>query len=486
MFALKKRVKFSELSKNIGWGVLTSLIQNLFYSLFFIIIARKYDAKDFSNYIIANNLYGLTLSFASMGLNQWFLREIRICDDKILLTKKFLKIQLILGYIFYLFNIILCFLLYDQYILILIASILGLNIIIDNINNVFKYVNINESLQYKTFVFNSLEALIKLLFGISFFFMKIDIIWLVLIIVGIKGCAVFLFFKYGLAEKMKFREIVNMPLNFYEIKELISKNISFAIIGSLSVIFWNIGNIVVSKNLTNTEITFYEVIFKLFSLTQIIPVIFSITIFPQLVMYAKGNFNDLKKKIEQYSYIYIGYGVSIYIFIYSLADYIIPFLFGDNYAGSSTYAKEFFLTITIFPMVILQANIMIALKREKIDMWFNLTALILNLMFSLLGVMIYKNLSIINYSIFFSFLVFLILQDFYLAKKKLKNLRRITIEYGVYISVISFCIVSSMILELKYIFPLYVAMILISLLVFKTFFYQNNSLTIVPFINNES
>jgi hypothetical protein len=38
-------------------------------------MARSYETVEFSEYILANTLYGMILSFSSLGLSQWYIRE---------------------------------------------------------------------------------------------------------------------------------------------------------------------------------------------------------------------------------------------------------------------------------------------------------------------------------------------------------------------------------------------------------------------------
>ena len=87
--------------RNSTWGVSSSIIQNIFYSVFFLIVARKYGIEEFSSYVISNNIYGLMLSFSAMGLGQWFIRSMIQSEEKSII-EKFFKIQVILGIIFYL------------------------------------------------------------------------------------------------------------------------------------------------------------------------------------------------------------------------------------------------------------------------------------------------------------------------------------------------------------------------------------------------
>ncbi len=118
---------------------------------------------------------------------------------------------------------------------------------------------------------------------------------------------------------------------------------------------------------------------------------------------------------------YFLFGVFSFTFIYSFADFLLPWAFGLNYAGAGHATKLMFLTILIFPTAFLQANVLIAMKCERLDMWFNVACLATNLIFCFLGIYFHKSLSIIIISIFFGFLVFRILQDIFLIKKQISS-----------------------------------------------------------------
>jgi hypothetical protein len=132
-------------------GMLTlSPFQNIIFSLFFIVIARKYSSTDFSSYIIANTLYGMILSFSSLGLSQWFIREIKKNEFDQEIISRFFKIQILAGMVFYIINVLLSFTLYHSDLIRNISLLLGINIIFDNIIYVFKTI----TKKYKYFRFN--------------------------------------------------------------------------------------------------------------------------------------------------------------------------------------------------------------------------------------------------------------------------------------------------------------------------------------------
>ena len=139
---------------------------------------------------------------------------------------------------------------------------------------------------------------------------------------------------------------------------------------------------------------------------------------------------DNLAKLYHKSFKYLSiYGLFIFTFIWSFSDYFIPLLFGKNFSDTSKYAKEMFLVILIFPTIFLQANVIVAIKLEKLDMLCNLVTLLLNVSLCIIGLHYLKNLSVVNYSVFISFLIFHIIQDLILIKNNITQPFRVLMSY---------------------------------------------------------
>ena len=95
-----------------------------------------------------------------------------------------------------------------------------------------------------------------------------------------------------------------------------------------------------------------------------------------------------------------------------------------------------FLVMLIFPTIFLQANVLLTLRMEKLDMICNLVCLFINVSISVIGLTYYKSLSIINYSIFISFIVFHLIQDYILIKNKITDLAHVVKFYLISSSII--------------------------------------------------
>jgi O-antigen/teichoic acid export membrane protein len=133
--------------------------------------------------------------------------------------------------------------------------------------------------------------------------------------------------------------------------------------------------------------------------------------------------------VKALSYGNILYGLLAYTFVISFSDVFVPFFFGVQYAHTAKYCNEMFLTMLLFPSVLFQANLLVAIKMEKIDMYLNLLSLFINLFIAVMGLMLHYSLSAITYSIFISFLIFHLSQEYFLIKKGLTQLFDASILY---------------------------------------------------------
>lgn len=440
--------------KNSFWGVFSNILQNLLFSVFFIVVARIYSVQDFANYVMANSIYGIMASFSSMGLGQWFLRSILVASDKQELIGRYFKLQFHLGLIFYLIHVLVCFTLYNDGLLRSLSILIGINLFFDNIIHVIKHLNIAEENQRKTFIVLTVEALLKALSAFVLFFIGFPILYLAIVLILLRLITLNLFIRYGSSSQFSFRMILRVKTHYRLVLNLLRQNWSFVLIGSISVLYWRLGIVFVSKYLTGQDVVDYEVSYKLFSMAEIIPFIVSSSVFPALTKAFNRSKEEGYALYRNLFLAYTLYGMLSFSFIFSYSDAIIPVLFGSNYLGTSIYCKEMFLTILIFPTALLQANMLIVMGLEKVDMWFNLVSLILHISICFIALQYIDSLSVINFSIFFSFLIFHLLQDILFLQKGILSLFKIVGFYLLIIVFISFYIFLSTYVLGSYLFPL--------------------------------
>lgn len=425
---LKSKFK-NKLFANSVWGVVSNIIQNVLFSIFFVIIARIYSKEDFGHYVIANTLYSFMLGFSSLGLGHWFIREIINNENKTTLTNKFFKVQLLIGILFYVINLIVSYLLYDNQMIRTLSVIIGINIIFDNIINVIKSLNIAYQEQQKTFLLLTIEALLKFLVGCLLLIYKLDMILLSVILIGLRLITLNLFIKMGSSNSIGLKEIIKVKIDWDEIKKIVLSNWSFIIISSLSIVNWRIGNILVSKILTIQDVANYEIAFKFFSLAYLIPIIVTSSLYPMLINAFKESPEKLKSLYNKAYLPLCIYGFLSFTFVYAFADFLVPFVFGKSYNDTALYCKQMFYVMLIFPSIFLQANVILTLKLEKFDMICNIASVLVNVGICIIGFQFNKSLTVVNVAIFSSFFVFHLIQDAILIKHKITNIKHVMLFY---------------------------------------------------------
>ena len=416
------RAKFlrSELLINSLWGVSANLIQTGLTSAFFVILAHKFAADSFAQFLIANTVYQLVAAFSSMGLSQWFIREYTNIESKVSFTIDYFKIQLILSAGFYVVNAIISYGLYSSIDIRMLSLILGINIVFDNLANAIKSLNIAELQQRKTAMVLLIDSALKLSIGGLLFIYPISIIYVAALLVITRLITINLFIRIGSAGNIVFAEVWRRQPGWKYLHRLLINNWYFVIIGSVSVVYWSAANIIISKMLTLKDVANYEISFKVFSIAILLPIVASGSIFPRFVALAKaGEFDKLRVLFRNIQGFYTAVSLLAYAFVVSFAQFWLPFIFGSAYTDAVVCINLMFLTFLIFPAVLLQANLIVALNMERMDMLFNLASLFLNVAGCLIGLSLYRNLSVVNYSVAFSFLVFHLLQDALLVKKQI-------------------------------------------------------------------
>lgn len=422
-------VKKSVFSNTLS-GVVSNVLQNVFLGIFFVLLAKSIGLNEFSNYAIGNTLYQIVGVFSTMGLGTYFIREyVKEVETAKYSTIHFFSVEAILS----LFALVVIYLLSismysDDIQIIQISSILGLNVLFDNLIYSIKAIHTAERTQYLILRITLIESLIKLLMVIVFYFMPFNFLLFLFLLVGFRVITLVLSYKsLPLHVKSEFGELksyVNIKriIKVKQIRALIYEGRVFVIIGSINVIFWRINALLLSKLTDKTDVGNYEVAFKLFSIAQIIPVILMGTIYPILAKNYSDKHAFLVTSKKAYLQMLI-FSVYITLTAYYLSPYAITWFFGEEFKDSIIITQHMFLALIPFSLSLVQAYILIASHYEKIDMWLNIINLIVN---STLGYLMIKSYGLVGsvYSISISFLLFYVLQSVFMIKSKIDYLSK--------------------------------------------------------------
>jgi len=421
----------SGMVSNSLWGIVSTLCQTLFLSLFFVILSRHYPIVAFSHFLIANTIYQLIVGFSSMGLGLWFIREYgQETDDRGTMVYRFIKVQGMLGVLFYAINIALAFIIYKNEQIRMLTLILGTNIIFDNIIYALKHLNIAQSEQKKTAIIMAVEGLLRLLLGCILFLFPLSLSYLSILLVIVRLATVGVFIEIGSGGSVNIKQLWAFKISADDLKRNVLLNWKFILIVGSSILFWRSATIIISKYLGAADVANYEISYKIFSIFTMLSIVASTTIYPRFVKLIAMN--DHEKIRSLYGLISLGFGLFVvfsYAFMNSFSEVLITVIFGNKFLLAGKCMKEMFLTLLVFPTVFLQANLLVAMKLEKMDMVLNFMALMINLSCSLIGLHFFPSLSVLNYSIFTAFLIFHISQNVLLIRLKLNTIKNAVLFY---------------------------------------------------------
>lgn len=410
-------------------GSVSTIMQNLLLTVFFVILARVYQPVEFAQYLTGNSLYQLFAALSTLGLGQWFSREVLKQESSLLLTQRYFKIQLLLGVVVYLLSGLAVFLLYRDYPLYVVCLLCCSNIMVDNWIDAFKNLNIATENQGRNFLILLIDAFVRCLVAAVLLVASVSIIWLCLILLGVRLSTLALFYRYGRFDSKWLGEVLKTKITFAHVRQLVLKNFYFAVIGGISVVYWRSGNIVVSKLLQPIDLAYFEIAFKVFVLFQVFPLIFSSVVFPRFVEKIRdGDRTGLFSMYRSTYLLYLAFGLCAYTAVYLLADTFVPLAFGKTYIHAAHYVKIMLLVILFFPTAFLQANLLVALGRERDDMVINLITLVVYGISIAIGFHYSRSLEVIVYSIVLSWVLFHIVQDIYLLRAGFADIRSMFIS----------------------------------------------------------
>lgn len=305
-----------------------------------------------------------------------------------------------------------------------------------------------------------------------------------ILLVLIRWITINAFIQIGIKENINLKKLWRFKITLIDFKENVIMNWKFILIVGSSIIFWRSATIIISKYLTVTDVANYEISYKIFSIFTMISIIVSTSIFPTFIkLFNKNLYDDAKSLYKVVSYIYTIFAIISYAFIQSYATDIIPYLFGKKYISAGECLQEMFLTILIFPSAFLQANLLVALNLEKKDMLLNLVSLFINIFCCLIGLQFFKSVSVINYSIFTSFLIFHVIQGLYLKDLKLTTIENLI---NFYVGMIVFVFVYKYVVSIynpTMVFACFICFIIVPYTYFifeKTKGFVNSKMKIIP------
>lgn len=167
-------------------GILANIIQNIFFSLFFIILIRNYSKNIMGYYLISNILYSTISSLGGLGIGNSYLRSHQESSEKADELHIFTITLLVSGFIMCLVNMAFSWFFYPHPLVHKLSWIFCCHIFIDNLFYIFRYHQFALDNQKKAYRVVVLDSILKFLTGCILFFYVLDIYQLMLIMTVVR------------------------------------------------------------------------------------------------------------------------------------------------------------------------------------------------------------------------------------------------------------------------------------------------------------
>jgi O-antigen/teichoic acid export membrane protein len=404
-------------------GMATNIVQSLFFSIYFIILARFFGPQQFSQYVVANSLYQLVAIIAPFGLLSYFVREYSQNEGmRLQLSREFVVIEFSLSFLGYLSIILLAFALNYETTIVTLAIILGINLLFDNILYFMKGVFVAESKQFYFGVGILVESFLKAILGCVLLIVRLSLVDLVCIAVMLRIITFVVAYRLLRFTTLWQSTKLLSPLQLLkDIKishawSFLKKANNFAVIGTLSVLYWRLNVVILSKFGEANQVAYYEIGARLFSVVQLVPVAYLLSLYPivaRAFQENKDEFIVLTRKALRHVVIF---SLAVAVPFSVAAPDLTTLLFGAQYSPAGVIGAMMFWTLIPFSIGLLQAYLLLASGNERIDMWLNALSLSVNVGVALVLIPSMQGMGV-AISIFVSFCIFVITQHFILQRK---------------------------------------------------------------------
>lgn len=266
------------------------------------------------------------------------------------------------------------------------------------------YISLNK-IRITSF-FKTISYLIKSILIIYFISEKYDFEYFIFLIISeylLSGIFIFLFF-------IKEQNKISFKIDLSLIKQILGSSFYIFIYGIGALIFFRVDVFMIENFLSNYEMGIYTAAFKVLIFLYFIPNLIAQTFFPRIIKIFKSGKLELKPLKKMYQLTFIS-GLITFLFIVLFGDFIINFLFGNDFEESKIILKVLSFNIIFISIGSIYTKVIYSSNMEKRLFLRVIISLIINIIlnillipyFQLLGVAISTIVSLFFLEIIYDF-----------------------------------------------------------------------------------
>jgi len=341
-----------------------SILQKAVSFVYFTLVARFLGAENTSQYFLALSFALIFTVVADFGLTTVLTREISKYTDKAkIYLNSIFWVKLLFGIFTYLLIIVVANLLNYQELTKQLIYIAGVTVFFDNLTSAgYAFFRAHKNLLYES-VAIFLSQLTTLLIGTVVLFMGWSMAGLIAAFaipsfINFWVCLIYLKKKYNFTYSLIWDKQV--------IKLFLSIAVPFALAGIISRFYSYTDTLIMSKILTDAELGYWSVPYKIIFAFQFIPAALTISIFPVL----SRSFVENKDRVEQifrkgWSYLTI-ISIPMAIGLFVLAKPVILKLYTVEYLPAIPVLQVLSITLVFIFLGYTNGTLLNAINRQKL------------------------------------------------------------------------------------------------------------------------
>lgn len=341
-------MKLSLVSKN-TLALLGSQIYARFTGAFFLFIAaRILGAENFGSYTLVLTLISFFYILSDWGMSTFSIRETSKNLNK---TKEYLlsviPIRLIIAFASYILMIVLCLALnYPKTILILLFTA-GLSIFSNTLLNAGNAVLSAHEKMHVPSILGMIFSTLYVLLGTALLMLKNSVLSLMILLVLLNLINLL---TTGLILK-KYLTPFKLNLNTRLLRKLFLDATPYAVLSALSIIYFRVDTIILSKLRTMEEVGLYNAVYKIVEFLTYLPTCYMGACFPKTARQLKTDTSQLKKDYLKSTGFLLSAIIPIAIIFTIFSKHIVTILFGQAFINSAPL-----LQILIWAVVFMYLN----------------------------------------------------------------------------------------------------------------------------------
>ncbi len=332
MGKLKGNMESSRVAKNTTFLTAALVFQKMLTFLYYIFLARLIGPADVGKFVFAMSFTTMFTILVDLGLSQVLTREIAREKEK---TGKYLanvlSIKVIFSVLAAALVVILINLLNYPPLTKQMVYLATIVMVVDSFQLVFYAVFRGfQNLKYESIGMSSGQILI---FATGLIGLKLGAPLHILVIAVLIGSLFqFLWSLILIGKKLKIK--IGFSLEKSVLKYLLAIATPFAFYGVFVKIYSYLDTVLLSKLAGDAYVGWYGIAYKATFALQFIPAAFAAAIFPAMSAYFVADKEKLARVFERSMFYLMVIAIPVSIGLATLADRIIPQLYGQNFTGS--------------------------------------------------------------------------------------------------------------------------------------------------------